>query len=186
MPRQGLDRAQVVEAAATIADADGVEAITLARVAAALGVRPPSLYNHVAGRDALLRELALRSLRELTAALREAAVGRAGTEALVAMAHAYRAYAHAHPGCYATTLTSREGDDAEAVAIATAGVDAILAALRAWSLEGEKRIHAVRAIRSALHGFVALEAAGGFGLPTDLDASYERLLETLAVGLTGR
>jgi AcrR family transcriptional regulator len=186
VPRQGLDRARVVDAASAIADADGLAAVTLARGAAELGVRSPSLYNHVDGRDGLLRELAVRSVRELTAALREAAVGRAGDDALAAIAHAYRAYAHARPGGYATTLAAPAPGDAEHAAAGAEAIAVIVAALRGWPLEGEEEIHAVRGIRSALHGFVALEAAGGFGLPTDLDASFERLVDVLAAGLRVR
>lgn len=85
MPRMGLDAGRVVEAAAGIADADGLEAVTLARVAADLGVRAPSLYNHVDGRRDLLRAIAVLGVRELTAALREATVGRSGAEALAAV-----------------------------------------------------------------------------------------------------
>jgi AcrR family transcriptional regulator len=97
MPRMGLDAGRVVEVAAGIADADGLEAVTLARVAADLGVRAPSLYNHVDGRSDLLRAIAVLGVRELTAALREAAVGRSSADALTAAAHAYRAYARATP-----------------------------------------------------------------------------------------
>jgi len=93
MPRAGLDTERVVDAASAIADADGLDAVTLARVAGGLGVRAPSLYNHVDGRAGLLRALALRGVRELTAALREAAIGRSGPDALAAAARAYRAYA---------------------------------------------------------------------------------------------
>ena len=39
------------------------------------------------------------------------------------------------------------------------------------------------AVRSALHGFVALEAAGGFELPVDLETSFDRLVATVAAGL---
>ena len=58
MPRMGLDAERVVDAAAGIADAEGLEAVTLARVAGELGVRAPSLYNHVDGRDDVLRAIA--------------------------------------------------------------------------------------------------------------------------------
>ena len=113
MPRQGLDRARVVAAAAALADAEGLDAVTLARVAADLGVRPPSLYVHVAGLGALRREIALLGLRELAAAMRAAAVGRSRADALAEVARAYRAYAHAHPGRYAATVrapdTERHG-----------------------------------------------------------------------------
>ena len=187
MPRAGLDTDRVVHAAARIADADGLDAVTLARVAGELGVRPPSLYNHVEGRGGLLRALAVRGVGELTAALRDAAVGRSGTDALMATAHAYRAYAHAHPGLYAATVTAPAPGDAEHQAAAQETVDVVFAVLRGWNLEGDDAVHAARAFRSAIHGFVVLEAGGGFGIPVDLDASFGRLVATLANGLvTGR
>jgi AcrR family transcriptional regulator len=187
MPRAGLDTERVVDAAARIADAEGLDAVTLARVADGLGVRPPSLYNHVDGRGGLLRALALRGVRELTAALRDAAVGRSGADALTATARAYRAYAHAHPGLYAASVAAPAPDDPEHQAAARETVDVVLAVLRGWSLEGDDAVHAARAFRSAVHGFVLLEAAGGFGIPVNLDDSFDRLVATLAGGLaTGR
>jgi AcrR family transcriptional regulator len=183
MPRMGLDPARVVDVAAGIADAEGLDAVTLARVAGDLGVRPPSLYNHVDGRTDLLRAIAVRGVRELTTAMREAAVGRSGAEALTAAAHAYRAYAKAHPGRYAATLAAPTRGDEEHRAAASEAVDLLLAVMRAWGLEGDDAIHAVRAFRSAVHGFVAIEAADGFGLAVDVDESFARLIATLAGGL---
>ncbi|MEA2254129.1 MAG: hypothetical protein QOG35_174 [Solirubrobacteraceae bacterium] len=181
--RRGLDRERVVDAAAAIADAEGLGAVTLARVAAGLGVRAPSLYNHVDGRDGLLRAIALRAVRELTAVLRQAAVGRAGADALRAIASAQRDYARAHPGRYAASVAAPAPDDDEHVAAAGEAVAVIEAVLRGWDLAGEDAIHAVRAVRSAVHGFVALEASGGFGLPVDADASFHRLVGMLGAGL---
>ena len=183
MPRMGLDAARVVEAAADIADAEGLEAVTLARVASDLGVRAPSLYNHVDGRTDLLRAIAVLSVRELTAALREATVGRSGADALAAAAHAYRAYARAHPGRYASTLAAPTRGDEEHRAAATEAVEVMLAVLRGWDLEGDDAVHTVRAFRSALHGFVAIEAADGFGMDVDVEVSFDRLLGTLAEGI---
>jgi hypothetical protein len=65
-------------------------------------------------------------------------------------------------------------------------LDVVLAVIRAWELEGDDAVHAVRAVRSALHGFVALEAAGGFELPVNLEASFDRLVAAIAQGLTPR
>ncbi|HWF73736.1 MAG TPA: WHG domain-containing protein [Solirubrobacteraceae bacterium] len=183
MPRRGLDRSQVIEAAIAIADRDGLGAVTLARVAGSLGVRPPSLYHHVDGHEGLMRAIALRGLAELTATLQAAALGRAGPDALRATAHAYRDYAHAHPGAYAATLRAGAPGDAEHEEAGRKAVEVMIAVLRAWRLEDEEMIHAVRVIRSALHGFVALEAAGGFALPLDIDTSFERLIATVAAAL---
>jgi AcrR family transcriptional regulator len=183
MPRMGLDAERVVDAAAGIADAEGLEAVTLARVAGELGVRAPSLYNHVDGRDDVLRAIAVRGVRELTSALREAAVGRSSADALTAAARAYRAYARAHPGRYAATVAAPTRGDEEHRAAASEAVDVMLAVMRGWDLQGDDAIHAVRAFRSAVHGFVAIEAADGFGMAVDVDASFDRLVASLAGGL---
>jgi AcrR family transcriptional regulator len=183
VPRRGLDQAQVLDAAAAIADADGLEAVTVARVAQELGVRPPSLYNHVAGRDGLVRGIALRALRELGDAVREAAIGRAGDDAFAAFARAYRDYVAEHPGAYAATVRAPAPGDAEHTAAADAVVETARGVLRAWDLDGDDAVHAARALRSAVHGFVSLEAAGGFGLPADREESFDRLVGALAAGL---
>lgn len=183
MPRRGLDAERVVAAAAEIADAEGLEAVTVARVAGELGVKPPSLYAHVAGRPALLRGIALLGVRELGGALSEAAVGRSGEDALRAAAQAYRAYALAHPGRYAASVRAPEPGDAEWEAAAGEAVGVLAAVLRAWDLSDVETVHAVRGIRAALHGFAAVEREGGFALDVSVDASFERLVATLIAGL---
>ena len=93
MPRAGLDTEAVVGAAEELADANGLETITLATLARQLGVRPPSLYAHVTGLPDLRRRLAARGARQLAAAMQTAAAGRARGDALAAVADAYRSYA---------------------------------------------------------------------------------------------
>lgn len=184
MPRRGLDTARVIAHAAAVADAEGLEAVSVARVASDLGVRAPSLYNHVAGRDGLLRGIALRGAGELTAALSEAAVGRAGADAIRATAAAYRAYALAHPGAYAATVRAPPPDDPELQAAAEAFLGLVAGLLRGYDVEGDALVHRTRSLRAALHGFVLLEQQGGFALPVDVDASFawhvERLISALS------
>jgi AcrR family transcriptional regulator len=184
MPRAGLDAAAVVGAAAKLADADGLEAVTLARLAAVLGIRPPSLYAHVDGLEDLRRRLGARGARELAAQLARAAAGRAGSDALRAVAYAYLAYGRAHPGSYAAAQRARElQGDPEAVAAAGAVTEVVLAVLRGYGLDGEDAVHAARTIRVALHGFVSLEADGGFAIALSLDETFEFVVATLDRGL---
>jgi len=186
MPRAGLSAEAVVDAAARLADADGgLDQLTLARVAAAVGVRTPSLYSHVGGLDDLRRRLAVRGAAELAATLRDAAVGKARGDALRAAADALRAYALAHPALYAAAQRAPEPGDAEAVAAATAAVEVFVALLAGYGLEGEEAIHATRAVRSAIHGFVAIEAGGGFGMAESVDESFARMVAMLDLGLRG-
>jgi AcrR family transcriptional regulator len=179
MPRQGLDSEAVVLAAAQIADTNGLAELTLARVADVLGLRSPSLYVHIDSLEDLRRRVGALGAQELAAALHRAAAGRSGFEALHAVAVAYRSYAHEYPGRYAALQRPALGDPDAAARV----VEVVVAALQAYGLEGEEAIHAVRIVRSALHGFVMLEAVGGFAMPVELDDTYERLVAVLDQGL---
>jgi AcrR family transcriptional regulator len=184
MPRAGLDAQAVVAAAGGLADAEGLNAVTLARVAAELGVRPPSLYAHVGGLADLHERLALLGTAQLADVLQAAVAGRSDTAALRALADAYRDYARTHPGLYMASQRAGPGDELED-AVRRRAVDVVLAVLRGYELEGEDAMHATRAVRASLHGFVTLEIGAGFGLPLSLDDSYAALVAMLDRGLGG-
>ncbi|MFL5806537.1 MAG: TetR/AcrR family transcriptional regulator [Roseiflexaceae bacterium] len=177
----GIDRAQVVAVAAELADARGLDQLTLAQVAARLGVRLPSLYNHVDGLPGLRRELALFGLRQLLERISRAAIGKASDAAVIAIGQAYRGYVLDHPGVYATTV--RAPDDPELQQLGQAIIEVLLAVLEPYGLGEEAAIHAVRGLRSIVHGFATLELAGGFGMSLDRDESFLRLLRAYVVGL---
>lgn len=180
--RAGLDRAVVVEAAAKLADKDGLAQLSLSRLATQLGVRTPSLYNHVDGLPGLLREMALLGGRELGRRLGRAAIGRSGDDAIIEMAHAYRAFAQERPGLYAAVQHAPDPEDQEAQEVANSVVGIVLTVLAGYNLAGDDAIHATRAFRSAMHGFVTLESIGGFGIPLDLDESFDRMILMLLAG----
>jgi AcrR family transcriptional regulator len=175
--------AKVIEVAVGIADSEGFEAVTLARVAQALGIRVPSLYNHVAGLYGLQTMLRLWGLRQLTTAIQKAAVGKSGEDALIAIAHAYRGFAHAHPGIYPQTLRAAGSDEPTMVEAANELLGVLITVLQHYPLSDDDRLHVIRVLRSVLHGFVDLEVAGGFELPLDRDESFQRLLDVFISGL---
>jgi AcrR family transcriptional regulator len=184
MPRAGLTALTVTDAAAEMADAAGLEAVTLAALASRLGVRAPSLYAHVDGLEDLRGRVAARGAEQLADRLQAAVAGRSGTAALRALAGAYRDYAREHPGAYGA-LQRVAGGNAVASEAARRTVGVVLAVLHGYGLEGDEALHATRAIRSALHGFALLEAQEGFGLPLDVDESFGVLVEVLDRGLRG-
>jgi Tetracyclin repressor-like, C-terminal domain len=59
----------------------------------------------------------------------------------------------------------------------------VFSVLSGYGLTRADAIDATRALRAALHGFVQLEAVGGFGLPQDVDRSFARLVELLDAAL---
>ncbi len=185
--RQTLDRRAVIRAAADLVNAEGVEALTINRLARELRVQPPSLYNHIGGLAELWRELALLNVRALGDCLMNAAVGKSGTEGVLALAGAYRAYIKSAPGLYMSSLRASGNlsqPDPELQEAEERVVRVALALVESFGLSGAEAIHAVRALRSAIHGFVTLEIAGGFGLPLELDESFHRLIETIIRGMT--
>ncbi|MGS2613266.1 TetR/AcrR family transcriptional regulator [Micromonospora sp. LZ34] len=179
MPRAGLNQQTVVREAARLADEVGAGQLTLAALANRLGVALPSLYKHVRGADALAQKLSALATAELAADLTAAVAGRAGGDALRTLASAYRAYAHRHPGRYPATQRVPDRTDPEHVAAGERAVGAIYAILRGYGLDGDAAVDAARMLRSTLHGFVSLEAAGGFGLPRDVDRSFDHLVTAL-------
>jgi hypothetical protein len=72
------------------------------------------------------------------------------------------------------------------MAMAGAVVELLARVLEPWRLSDEGTIHAIRALRSAMHGFVDLERIGGFGIDLPLDESYERMVRALIAGLSAR
>lgn len=161
MPRRGLTTEQVVLAAAELADAEGLPAVSLSEVARRTGVRTASLYSHVAGLDDLLTRLAALALTEIADRAVVEMAGRADRGALEALCDAYRDYATAHPGRYAATRHPLLPEGPAGVA-ARRHAELTRAVLRGYALEEEAQVHGVRLVGSVVHGFVTLELAGAF------------------------
>ena len=181
--RAGLDRAAVVAEATKLVDEEGVEQLSLGRLAERLSIKTPSLYNHVAGLPGLRHELALFCARELLDWLTQATIGRSRAEAILALANAYRAYAREYPNRYRFTLQAPSADNPQLAAIADEILGVIYAVLRPYDLGEQNMIHAIRSLRSIVQGFVSLEVAGGFAMPVNLDDSFHWLIQLFIAGI---
>ena len=177
-----LDRKTIVVAAAEIADSAGIDHVTLAAVANRLGVRKPSLYNHINGLPELRAQLAIWGTNQLRAKISEAAIGKAKHAAILAIASA-TSFARQSPGLYRAILSSPDRDNIE-LRDATQSLMAVIEkVMESYELVASDSIHAVRGLRSLMHGFVSLEAAGWFAMPVDREESYWRLVYTFIRGI---
>lgn len=186
IPKVGLDRKAVVDAAVQLVNNEGGQALTINRLARDLGVQPPSLYNHIDSLADLWREIALVNTTALGERLISAGVGKSGPEGIRAVAIAYRGYVKEFPRLYQAGLrASRNVDpiDSRLQAAEDRIVNAMLAIVASFGLTGDAAIHAVRALRSMVHGFTSLEVEGGFGMPLDQDESFNRMIDLLIHGL---
>jgi AcrR family transcriptional regulator len=182
MPRAGLTPDAVLDAALAVVDENGAAGLTLAAVAARTGVAVPSLYKHVDGLPALRRRVTVAVLDEATARLTAAVLGHSGPAALDRFLRAYRDYAREKPGRYQLTVPLDAGDpDVAAAGARTVAVATAL--LSGAGITGEEAVHATRCLRAAVHGFAMLEISGGFGMPENVDVSFDRLVAMLTAAV---
>lgn len=184
MPRAGLGPASVTEAGAALADEVGYEQLSMGLLADRLGVKTPALYKHVDNQADLFHRIAVLAGTELGDVLRDATQGRAGTDALTAGTQAMRTYVKDHPGRYASGNAAQfTGDDDPLIAVTNRVVASWAAMLRGYEIESRQEIHALRMLRSMLHGFATLEAGGGFRYDTDVDESFTWMINFIDKGL---
>lgn len=100
-PKPKLTTADVVQAAVSLADADGIDAVTMRRVAEHLGVSPMSLYTYVPGRAELLDLMIDHAHGELPAV----DPGLGWRAALTSIADELWALFHRHPWLLQVTTT---------------------------------------------------------------------------------
>jgi AcrR family transcriptional regulator len=173
-----------VAAGAALADEVGFAALTMRRLADRVGVRTPSLYKHIASQDDLNRRIAALALAEAADAIGAAAEGRTGKDALAAAARALRDFVVAHPGRYAATIgITPTGPDDPIVVAEKRGLEPLAEILRGYDIAPQDMTHALRALRSIFHDFATLQANRGFRWSTDIDESFEWLINLVDRGL---
>lgn len=201
-----LSREVIVNAALTFLDRDGWDALTINALATQLGTKGPSLYNHVDSLEDLRRTVRMRVIDDILQMLSTVAAGRTRDDAVIAMASAYRSYAHHHPGRYsAFTRMPLGGDDPEFTAASHAAAAPVISVLASYGLDGEDAFYAALEFWAALHGFVLLEMTGVMdvgivggdaaspvrgglkgGLKVDTDAVFTDMVRRLATGMAHR
>ena len=181
-----LSRDSIVNAALTFLDREGWDALTINALATQLGTKGPSLYNHVQSLDDLRRTVRMRVVGDIIEMLNTVGQGRTRDDAVMAMASAYRSYAHHHPGRYsAFTRMPLGGDDPEFTDATRAAAAPVISVLASYGLDGDAAFHAALEFWSAMHGFVLLEMTGAMN-GIDTDAVFTDMVMRLATGMERR
>ncbi|MEX3624017.1 TetR/AcrR family transcriptional regulator [Viridibacillus arvi] len=181
--RMKLDLSIILEKTTELVDENGVDKLSLGSLAEKLGVRPPSLYNHFEGLNGLKQKLAIHGVEKLHEYMLQAAVGKAGDDAVRAVSAAYIQFVRTHPGLYDASNRFADTNDIELQRAQESVVKLVVQVLQAYNLNDETAIHMVRGLRSILHGFTSIEHMGGFGMPLDIDASFLILINTFIEGI---
>lgn len=148
-----ISRDEVLQASLAIADADGLEAVTMQAVARRLGVTPMALYRHVASKADLLDALVEGLLTEFSLP----AGDLPPAERLRAMGRSIREVARRHPSLF-PLLLQRPAVTPESRRVR----DSVCAALEEAGLGAAQARQAERLLSTVVLGFAASEAAGRF------------------------
>jgi AcrR family transcriptional regulator len=180
--RKGVSfkKSDVVAAAIACLDAEGESGMTVAKVAARLGVQPPALYFHISDSENLRRVVAIEGWRRMFDCVIERTAVIAESDTLRELMRTYRRFARHHPALYAVmSSVCLEQSDPEFVPVFQVIQDLLDHVIRPLELTDAQAAHAIRILRAACHGFVELERLGQFQHPEPLDDSFEWGLDLL-------
>lgn len=174
----------IVAAGQHILENDGLGAVTMAAVAARVGVRAPSLYKRVRNRDELIRLLAERVAADLGAHLAANDPGGPDTRARLArIVRALRDFARERTAAYRLVfLPPSEHDDLSRDDLASAS--APLFDIVARLVEPDHVLPAARTLTAWATGFIAMELSGSFRLGGDVDTAFEYGIERVSAAVT--
>ncbi len=162
---------EIVAAARQILEEDGRGAVTMQRVAAAVGVRPPSLYKRVRDQAQLMHLVANDVATELADALdAAAATGQPETD-LQQIANAFRSWTSRAPSAY-VLLTSAVPETWRPDTELNARMSAAVLRSTEQLVGPDRALDAARTFVAFVHGFVSLELAGTFRLGGDPQTAY--------------
>lgn len=147
----------VIQATSDIADKDGLNKVSLKVVAEKLNIRTPSLYNHIASLEALLREVAHKGMRTMNDQMIQAAVGNSGGEAIKAIGIAYLSYMLSHPGIYEVIQWAHWHGNSETEVIFDNYKALIKKLVLSCKFETEETEEIMTILMSILHGYSSLE-----------------------------
>lgn len=99
-PRAQINLTKILEAAIDTCNQEGFEQLSLASISNRLGIKTPSLYNHIQGLSDLKQKMAIHGMQLLYDTVTLAAVGFAGENAIISVSKAYIEFVHKHSCLY--------------------------------------------------------------------------------------
>ena len=183
MARIGMDANTIISRATQMANQMGMENMTLKMLADDLGVKTPSLYNHIDGLEDLKMQLMIYGWKQMEERIIQSVIGISGYDAIKAGCYAFYEYATENPGIFNAMLWYNKSQNAETME-ATSGVFSVLFKITSsLNISEENCNHIIRTLRGFLEGFSLLVNNGAFGNPISISDSFELSVNVLVEGI---
>jgi len=182
LPKIKIDKESVIKEAAYMANTIGIENLSLKTLAAQLGVKSPSLYNHIDGLDDLKQQLMLYGWKELENKIIQAVIGFSGYDAIRAMCYAFHEYAIENQGVFSTMLWYNQFENEQMNEVTSKMFTIFFKITKSLNISQDNCVHLVRMFRSFLEGFALLENHNAFGNTQLIKDSFELSIDILIEG----
>ena len=177
-----VDKETIIQTAGEWIERDGAAALSLNKLAASFGIKTPSLYRYVGGRDDLLREVNLRTIEELTGLIDEviSAESQTPSQHLIDTMYAYRAFIHANPNRYRLAFngTDSQRPDEDLLVQLVLPIQSVVS-----RVVGEApSLTVLRGAMALVHGFSLLEINQVLRRGGDLSDDFDAAISAFVAG----
>ncbi|MDO4468012.1 MAG: WHG domain-containing protein [Bacillota bacterium] len=183
MPRKGLTREIVIEQAAQLANAKGLKNVTITSLAEHLGIRKPSLYNHIDSQEDIYQGIMIYGWTHGPEELAQTIDEKDAKEALRKYAEAFFQYAIDNPGVFEAMLWYNKYQSDELVLATNKTYAFFFAQTDQLGIDRMVANHLLRTYRAFLEGFALLVIHNSFGNPISIDESFKVSLDVLIKGM---
>lgn len=174
MSAKGLTKDLILAEAVACMESTGQPVVSLHEVARRLGVKTPSLYNHIKNTKELRYEIFQYAIGQFVANQRAATANKRKDEAVRAFAEAYHTFATENKGLYRLIMSIPSEEDDRAKEVAIPLLETVVEILTDYGLTEESVAHWQRVFRAILHGFISEEDLGCFYYYKSIDLKKSR------------
>lgn len=179
-----LTKEIIIKTASDIVDRDGLNKLSLKRLAEELGIRSPSLYNHVSCLDDLWREVAHNGMKKMNFLMKEAAIGKSGNEAIKCISGAYLNYMISHPGVYEAIQWSVWNGNKETENIFNDYKEFLMKLIVSCNLKNGDNNVILNLLIGILHGYTTMQLGEAIKNPNQIITDFKNTMDIVLLGIS--
>ncbi len=183
MPRTGLSKDKIVEKAAELANEKGLSYLTVTTLSEYLGIKKPSLYNHVKTIDDLHYKLMLYGWKKVSEETVICIDSPDPKENLLKYSKAFYQFAIKNPGVFEAMLWYNKYSDEDLLEATEGLYSFFFEQTDQLGIERTVANHLLRTYRAFLEGFIMLQLHNSFGNPISIDESFEISINVMISGI---
>lgn len=174
MVAKGLTKEIIVAEAISMIEDTGQPVVSLHELAHRLGIKTPSLYNHIKNTKELQYAVFQYAIEKFVSNQKSATENKQKDEAVRAFADAYHSFATENKGLYRLIMSIPSENDDRGKELAVPLLNTVVAILSLYGLTEESVAHWQRVFRAILHGFISEEELGYFYYYNTIDLNKSR------------